>query len=110
MCGWVCQVYYALYVGGGCVMFVYVCGGALARRDLGYATLLEDVWYYLFEGISELLDSDHICCLGKHLRAHQLNKVIKVNLASSWKYQHEAKLCHQVHSRTLQLCLKCTLS
>lgn len=37
----------------------------------------------LFEGISKLLDTDHVCRLSKHLGTHQFHKVLKVNSAAT---------------------------
>lgn len=37
----------------------------------------------LFEGVPQLFDSDHVCCLSEHLGTHQFDKVFKVHSAAT---------------------------
>lgn len=60
--------------GSNVVFFLYDFRGALVRVSAD-----------LFEGIPQLLHTDHVGSLSQHLGTHQLDKVLKVHPAATWR-------------------------
>lgn len=45
---------------------------------------------HLSEGVLQLLDADHVCCLRQEFRAHQLHEILKVNVSTDCRQRGSA--------------------